>query len=73
MVKIDGMTCDGCAATIQAGLSSTPGVLSVVVDVESGVGRIGVDPAITTVDAVADAITGLGYPASPLVVSGALD
>lgn len=49
-LKVEGMQCDGCAATLQALLETEPGVQAVTVSHENGEARILFNPNQTTVD-----------------------
>lgn len=44
-LKIEGMHCDGCAATLKALLEREPGVKTASVTFASGEGRVVFDPA----------------------------
>ena len=43
-IRIEGMTCEGCTATVAKAIGSVPGVLAVQVDYESGKAVIGTEP-----------------------------
>lgn len=58
--KIAGMTCDSCAAHIQAALEKVPGVRSAVVSYSKGTAHLAADPG-TPLDALTAAVAGLGY------------
>jgi copper chaperone len=64
-LHVAGMTCGSCADHIRAALLGQPGIVRVDVDVEGGAATVRHDPALVSVDAVAAAITAVGYPASP--------
>lgn len=42
--EIDGMTCDGCATTVQAAIRQVPGVLATDVDYEKSLAIVGMEP-----------------------------
>ncbi len=63
-VKIEGMHCEGCAATIQALLSHEPGVKSASVSFSKGEASVLYDPKETDAARVAAAIRKAGYRAS---------
>jgi copper chaperone CopZ len=44
VLRIDGMSCQGCAATVSAALRSVPGVRTVEVHYEQGEAVVGLDP-----------------------------
>lgn len=54
-LKIDGMTCGGCAAGAQNALLAVPGVISATVDWEKGTGVVAFDAEKVTPDAIAKA------------------
>ncbi|MFB3827804.1 MAG: heavy-metal-associated domain-containing protein [Bryobacteraceae bacterium] len=60
-LPVSGMTCGGCARTIQRKLSSTPGVAKASVDLEGKTATVEFDPSKTGVDALVSAIEKLGY------------
>ncbi len=60
-LPVSGMTCGGCARTIQKKLSSTPGVSKAAVDLEGKTASVEFDPAKTSVEALVGAIEKLGY------------
>lgn len=43
VIKIDGMTCEGCAALVAAAIRKVPGVLAVEVDYKSGEAVVGTE------------------------------
>jgi copper chaperone CopZ len=61
VVRIEGMTCAACAQGIEASLGRAEGVVSVVVTMEPPEARIRYDEAVTTPEALAEAIESLGY------------
>jgi copper chaperone CopZ len=54
-LRITGMTCDGCAQTIQRMLGREPGVRSVAVDWRQGRARVVIDGAPPQAARIADA------------------
>jgi len=60
-LKIEGMHCDGCAATIEALLTREPGVNATSVSYAAGGGRILYDPGATDPARLAAAIEKAGY------------
>ncbi len=60
-LKIEGMHCDGCAATIEALLTHEPGVKATNVSYAAGGGRILYDPGATDPGRLAAAIEKAGY------------
>lgn len=61
--KIDGMHCDGCARTIEALVSTEPGVRKATVSFKTGEARILFEPQVVTEDRLAAAIRKAGYSA----------
>lgn len=59
--KIDGMHCDGCARTIEALVSTEPGVRKATVSFKAGEARILFDPQALGEDQLAAAIRKAGY------------
>ena len=57
-LKVNGMTCDHCAARVRAAISAVPGVRSVDVDRVAGIARVEGEAALAD---LADAVIGAGY------------
>lgn len=66
VVRIEGMTCAACARGVEATLGRTEGVVSAVVTMEPPEARIRYDEAVTTAEALAEAIEAMGYRAEVL-------
>lgn len=62
-LKITGMACGGCAASVQQALQAVPGVLSAEVALESSQAVVVVDFAATAVDNLLAAVVAAGYRA----------
>ncbi|MDK1102838.1 MAG: cation transporter [Actinomycetota bacterium] len=60
VMKVNGMTCDGCERRITSAVSEVDGVDGVSAD-HAGVVTLQGDPAITSSDAVRSVIEDLGY------------
>jgi len=60
-LKVEGMHCDGCAATIEALLAREPGVKATSISYAAGGGRILYDPGATDPGRLAAAIEKAGY------------
>lgn len=60
---ISGMTCGGCVGAVKAALKKTKGVTEYEVSLEAGEATVTFDPAETSVDAIAAAITKTGFTA----------
>jgi len=63
-LRVDGMTCAGCASQIVGALSAVPGVVTADISFDDETARVVYDPARATPQALADAVTALdGYSA----------
>lgn len=60
---IENMYCELCPLTVKNAIKRVPGVASVVVDFAAKTATVTFDPAIATVEAIAAASSGIGYPA----------
>ena len=60
-LKVDGMTCGGCVASVTRVLKATPGVDTAVVRLDAGSATVTFDPARTSVPALKSAIEDAGY------------
>jgi len=60
-LRVTGMTCTTCAATIRKGLSDTPGVKVANVNFASEKASIEYDPEKVSLSTIQETITGLGY------------
>lgn len=64
ILKITGMTCAGCAVAVKMAARQVDGVSAIEVSYEDGRADVTFDPAKTTPDAIAQAITkGSGFEA----------
>ncbi|MGQ0648352.1 MAG: heavy-metal-associated domain-containing protein [Gemmatimonadaceae bacterium] len=63
-IRVAGMFCESCQATVHAMLKRSRGVYSARVDVSRGLAMVVYDPARTTPQALADVINRLGYKAT---------
>jgi copper chaperone len=63
-LKVQGMTCGGCAASVTRVLKAVPGVSDVAVTLSLGEAKVAFDPARTTVAALRSAIEDAGYGAA---------
>ncbi len=64
--SVANLRCAGCIAKLEGGLLATPGIVEARVNFTSRRVRVTHDPKLT-VDAVRDAINGLGFPAEPFL------
>ena len=60
-MKVDGMTCGGCVASVTRVLKSTPGVADAIVRLESGSAEVTFDPARVSRTQITERIAALGY------------
>ena len=60
-LKIDGMTCGGCVASVERVLRAVPGVVATKVQLSPGLAEVTFDPARTGVAALQAAIEDAGY------------
>jgi mercuric ion binding protein len=64
--SVEKMTCATCPATVRTAMRKVDGVKSVDVDFRSRLAVVSFDPSVTTISAIADASTNVGFPASLL-------
>lgn len=69
-LKVNGMTCGSCVASVTKALKRVPGVQEVEVDLGSGIARISGEHAVNQVPAFVAALGDAGYEAGP--ATGAL-
>jgi len=60
-LKVGGMTCGGCVASVTRVLKAAPGVDNAVVRLDSASATVTFDPARTSVPALESAIVDAGY------------
>lgn len=70
-LKVDGMTCGSCVASVTKALKRVPGVQDVEVDLHSGIARISGEHAAHQVPALLAALGEVGYEAG--AATGATD
>lgn len=63
---IENMTCAACPITVKKAMARVEGVKEVTVDFEAKTATAIFDPAVTKVEAIANASTDVGYPATPI-------
>ncbi len=66
VLQVDGMTCGSCAAGIQTVLGNLDGVQTADVSFDKGQAIVRFDPERVSLEALSEAIQGLGYEASVL-------
>jgi copper chaperone len=62
-LKIDGMSCGHCVASVKKALAGLDGVT--VENVALGSATVAYDPAVASLEKIADAIGDAGYTAAP--------
>jgi len=60
-LPVRGMTCGGCARTVERKLASTPGVTKATVNLEGAYATVEYDAATVQPAALANAVRQLGY------------
>jgi copper chaperone len=60
-LAVRGMTCDGCARSVQRKLAATPGVKHAIVDLQAGSATIDYDPGRIRPEDLANAVRQIGY------------
>ncbi len=63
-LKVDGMTCGGCVASVTRVLKATPGVADAIVKLDAKSATVTFDPGKTSVPALKNAIEDAGYAAA---------
>jgi copper chaperone len=63
IIKVGGMSCQGCVKNITGVLSGLAGVASAEVSLEAGEARVAFDPRAVTRDALVSAIEDAGFDA----------
>ena len=61
---IENMTCALCPITVKKAMEGVSGVKAVTVDFDAKTATVVFDPAIATLDAIAETSTNAGYPAT---------
>ncbi|WP_052300011.1 heavy-metal-associated domain-containing protein [Ferroglobus placidus] len=61
IVRVEGMSCAGCAKAVENALRSLEGVKEVEVKLEEGVARVKFDDELVNVDKIAEKIEKIGY------------
>ena len=64
VLKVDGMTCTGCVASVTRVLASVKGVSSVDVSLEKAQARVEYDGTLANREQVREAIEGAGFDAA---------
>ncbi|MBN9696641.1 MAG: heavy-metal-associated domain-containing protein [Zoogloea sp.] len=64
VIKVGGMSCQGCVKNVTGALSATPGVGAVQVSLEQGEARVSYDPARVSANALRAVIEEAGFDAA---------
>ncbi len=64
VIKVGGMSCQGCVKNLTGALSGVSGVASVEVSLEAGEARVGYDPAKVSANALRTVIEDCGFYAA---------
>ena len=64
VIKVVGMSCQGCVKNLTGALSGVAGVASVDVSLEAGEARVGYDPAKVSANALRTVIEDCGFDAA---------
>ena len=64
VIKVGGMSCQGCVRNVTGALSAVAGVTAVEVSLERGEARVNFDPARTGVAALRAAVEEAGFDAA---------
>jgi len=64
VIKVGGMSCQGCVKNLTGALSGVTGVASVEVSLEAGEARVGYDPAQVSANALRTVIEDCGFDAA---------
>lgn len=62
-LKIEGMTCSGCTASVEKALQAQTGVHSILVSLVEGLATIGYDESLIDEQQLLDAIDAAGFDA----------
>lgn len=63
IIKVGGMSCQGCVKNVTGVLQALPGVTEVVVSLEAGEARVRHDPVQASVKALCRAVEDAGFDA----------
>jgi len=63
IIKVGGMSCQGCVKNVSGVLEKLPGVAAVAVSLEEGLARVSHDPAQSDVATLKAAIEDAGFDA----------
>lgn len=63
IIKVEGMSCQGCVSNVNGVLGALPGVASAEVSLEQGQATVTFDPAAVSREALCAAIEDAGFDA----------
>jgi copper chaperone len=63
IIKVGGMSCQGCVKNITGVLGGMAGVVSAEVSLEAAEARVAFDPQVVTREALVDAVEDAGFDA----------
>jgi copper chaperone len=63
VIKVEGMSCEHCQATVEKGVRELQGVSEVSADIQKGETAVSFDPALVQEEAIKEKIRSLGYQA----------
>ena len=64
VIKVGGMSCQGCVRNVTGALSAVAGVASVEVSLEQGEARVGYDAATVSLETLRAAVEDAGFDAT---------
>ncbi len=66
-IKIDGMTCGGCTASVQRALQALDGVSSISISLADGLAVVGYQDELINIDSIVTAIEDAGFDVTDCV------
>lgn len=64
VIRVGGMSCQGCVSTVTTVLTALPGVSDVLVSLQAGEARVGYDPALVSPTTLCATVEEAGFDAS---------
>ena len=64
VIKVGGMSCQGCVNSVTGALKAVPGVVSAEVSLEKGEARVAFDPAAVDLARLRQAVDDAGFDAA---------
>lgn len=64
IIKVGGMSCQKCVASVSGALHSVPGVAAVAVSLEAGEAKVSYDPGLASLEALRGAVEDAGFDAA---------